>query len=870
MAREQKWVNFTYDPDNSFHNLIIAAEGCVDQEDMDHFLFHQLRTSFDDGVLKENRDPKGSLRVMNVDAAKIVKGRKKGILSGILYLAAGDSAGIEVCPNRTGKFPTWRHKEHPGSNIVFGAKNKHGQCVTLKNGKFHLSDPERADEFMQETVKKANSMQYIEAVSYLAKLGFSKDAGCSGLCLGHTAGHARVAQSKKDDLASNPVQSVRIERTKRLLAMGEEENQKFLNDVVHDIKAIIRKAEREGMTPAVRLNGTSDLYWHSMPKLKKEGKTIFEMFPDTQFYDYTKNFDVVMNFLDGKLPKNYHVTYSFGGSNWPLAKKILDKGGNVAVGFRLRKKDDFPIGWRGYEVIDGDETDLRFADPTSVPGKIVGLRTKGSSFSMDSEFIVEPDDPEIVWPEDSPFHEKQGRKGAQEIKKTRAEREVTASKYIVANQIEQDLYQAFEMIYDGKGLTLNDVQKRTKIPVQDLKMAYDHWSRRFQLTDRDSKMLPTNADRALVAKNIKTIFQMLSRRAIRAGAYEPSKGMQGADLRNYIKGQVKNETFAEYVGMDHLSEATEIDAKNCPQWNKLSQKEKNALDILVKQHNEDPRSWKVALGLAPGPFDALVRRGIAEKQTIKGTNSYRVSCSTLLGEATEAKPLSDLQQQALKILKNQYERARKPGFNISMQWVAPSDYDMKAATFEFLCKRGLAERKMNPGKGSNRWYYRWVKPLNEVMEKMTFSTIGKVLNLVMESPMFIGKNRKPKDPVRVTINAKDDIDTIEKKMVDACYDAMSVTSEREDFDVDYVPYGEIDVPMGSKGSVLTTTVRQERPIEITVNGLKDGDEIEELIPEDIEIEIETDAGSKTIRLSTEGNRMVISFGENEFEQNIED
>src|SRR5690606_13317815 len=102
----------------------------------------------------------------------------------------------------------------------------------------------------------------------------------------------------------------------------------------------------------------------------------------------------VMDFLDGKLPDNYHVTFSFGGSNWPQAKKVLDKGGNVAVGFRLRKKDDFPLAWRGYEVIDGDETDLRFADPTGKPGKIVGLRTKGSSFSMDSTFIVEPDDPE--------------------------------------------------------------------------------------------------------------------------------------------------------------------------------------------------------------------------------------------------------------------------------------------------------------------------------------------------------------------------------------------------------------------------------------------------------------------------------------------
>jgi len=728
MARDQKWVNFTYNPENSFQNIILAMAESVDQEDMDYFLFHQLRTSREDGLLGENRDPQGSRRVMNFDAAKIVKGSKKGILSGILYLAAGDSAGVEMCPNRTGKCPTWRHPDHKGSNIVLGSKNRLGQFIFSPNGKYHLSDPERASDFLKKTVEELSEMgNEIEAGAHLNKLGFKKDAGCSGLCLGHTAGHARVAQSKKDDMESNPVQAVRIDRTKRLMSMGKEENQRFLDDVIDDIKFLIRKAERENMIPAVRLNGTSDIYWHSSPKLKKSGQDLLNMFPDTQFYDYTKNLDVAFDFLNGKLPKNYHITFSLGGSNWPECKQVLEKGGNVAVAFRLRKEDDFPIGWRGYEVIDGDDTDLRFADPSGVPGKIVGLRTKGSSFSMDSEFIVEPDDAEIVWPEDSPFHSKQGRKGAKDIKKERTKREATATKYVVSDQIEQDIYQAFEMIYDDKDLTLKDVQKRTKIPVEDLEMGYDLWSRRFKLTDRNSKMLPTDADRALVSKNIRGFFQKLSRLTIKAGVYEPSRGMQGSDLRNYIKGKIKNETFAEYFGMDHLSEAKEVDAKTCPQWDKLSEKERIALDILVKQHNVDPRSWKLTLGLTSTGFDALVKRGLAEKQPGKEMKSYRLSCSTLLGEAKAPESLNDNQQKALKILKTAYDRARTPGVDISTQWVAPSAYDMKAATFEFLCNRGLAERKMNPGK-SNRWYYRWVKPLNEVMA----SPVSKAIMALME------------------------------------------------------------------------------------------------------------------------------------------
>ena len=78
----------------------------------------------------------------------------------------------------------------------------------------------------------------------------------------------------------------------------------FLNDrpaykamLVKEVRALERKAKREDKIPAVRLNGTSDLRWERIfPEL-------FDMFPDVQFYDYTK--------VPGRVvPSNYHITLS--------------------------------------------------------------------------------------------------------------------------------------------------------------------------------------------------------------------------------------------------------------------------------------------------------------------------------------------------------------------------------------------------------------------------------------------------------------------------------------------------------------------------------------------------------------------------------
>lgn len=162
------------------------------------------------------------------------------------------------------------------------------------------------------------------------------------------------------------VQNARIRKTKEFFHKRED----FFDQLKDDIRSLIKKAEREGYVPSVRLNGTSDLPWE---KIKVNGETIFESFPDLQFYDYTK----VPNRTS--LPDNYHLTFSLSEDNDKEAGAEMARGINVAAVFR-----ELPEKFWGYPVFDGDETDLRFLDPK---GHIIGLKAKGTAKHDTSGFV---------------------------------------------------------------------------------------------------------------------------------------------------------------------------------------------------------------------------------------------------------------------------------------------------------------------------------------------------------------------------------------------------------------------------------------------------------------------------------------------------
>jgi len=140
-----------------------------------------------------------------------------------------------------------------------------------------------------------------------------------------------------------------------------ENRNEFLNTLVKEISNAI-KLNKDKAIPVFRLNGTTDIVWE---KFKiKDNKNIFELFPDVQFYDYTKNhlrFNKV-------LPKNYHLTFSRSETNHNKAMELLSRGFNVAMVFN-KLTDNF----QGYKVINADLDDLRFLDDKNV---ICGLKYK--------------------------------------------------------------------------------------------------------------------------------------------------------------------------------------------------------------------------------------------------------------------------------------------------------------------------------------------------------------------------------------------------------------------------------------------------------------------------------------------------------------
>ena len=129
----------------------------------------------------------------------------------------------------------------------------------------------------------------------------------------------------------------------------------------------------------------SDIAWE---------RHIIAEFPDIQFYDYTKNPRRVPATLS-----NYHLTFSRSETNEKDCVRVLENGGNVAVTFADTSRNfvgnrsglqALPGRWKGFRVVDGDTSDLRFEDEQGV---VVGLRLKAHSTiertrAIDSGFAV--------------------------------------------------------------------------------------------------------------------------------------------------------------------------------------------------------------------------------------------------------------------------------------------------------------------------------------------------------------------------------------------------------------------------------------------------------------------------------------------------
>ena len=172
--------------------------------------------------------------------------------------------------------------------------------------------------------------------------------GCSKACL-FNSGNARFFH----------VQAGRRNKTEWFLS----DRKTFVETLVSEIESAIKKYSKDWVIN-IRLNGTSDIVWEN---IKHNGVTIFDLFPTIQFYDYTK----ISSRFKKELPKNYHLTFSRSESNESEAISLLKKGFNVAWVFNV-----LPTTYKGFKVINGDESDNRIGDEKNV---IVGLRFKNAT-----------------------------------------------------------------------------------------------------------------------------------------------------------------------------------------------------------------------------------------------------------------------------------------------------------------------------------------------------------------------------------------------------------------------------------------------------------------------------------------------------------
>lgn len=217
---------------------------------------------------------------------------------------------------------------------------------------------------------KYDEMTYILYLAPARLSGFNvcpgSTAECVKACL-NESGHNRI------DIHKNTINSARIKKTQLFF----NDRPFFMGWLIDEIRSAKIKAEAAGKKFSVRLNGTSDL---SPEQFHLDGKNILEIFPDVQFYDYTKVYkrvDLVSKY------KNYDLTFSFSGNNLIQCMDALQSGTRIAVVF-----EELPDAFLGYPVIDGDAYDMRYVDSAQ---SVIGLKYKKVRNPLDlenSNFVI--------------------------------------------------------------------------------------------------------------------------------------------------------------------------------------------------------------------------------------------------------------------------------------------------------------------------------------------------------------------------------------------------------------------------------------------------------------------------------------------------
>lgn len=252
------------------------------------------------------------------------------------------------------------------------------------------------------STRKDLKFAYLGKMNHSAKFSFNKgfaiysiylaSADLSGynVCPNHkhckkhclvTSGRTRMELSKGEQKTLN----TRIKKTKLFF----ENKDVFMKMLIDEIKLNKIIAEIDNQEFSVRLNATSDI---DIEQFTYEGKNILEIFPNVQFYNYTKVFKYLENQKNKQYP-NYDLTYSFNGFNWIGCLKSLKMGFRVAVVF-----EKVPVIFDGIPVINGDDYDARYKDDKNV---IVGLKFKQNENSVVNNKFTIPDTPFVIKKDDA-------------------------------------------------------------------------------------------------------------------------------------------------------------------------------------------------------------------------------------------------------------------------------------------------------------------------------------------------------------------------------------------------------------------------------------------------------------------------------------
>ena len=233
---------------------------------------------------------------------------------------------------------------------------------------------------VNNSTKHEKAFKYDELV-YTLYLAPAKSSGyevcpmrtefCTKLCLNESG-------RNKMDTKKNTINNSRIKKTK----MFFEDREFFVRWMIEEIKNSKKKSELLGYSFSVRLNNTSDISPEMFWIKQDDGttKNILQLFPDVQFYDYTK---VPSRIELMKKYKNYDITFSFDGSNLETCERMLSSKVRVAMVFNT-----LPKKFLSYKVIDGDLYDMRYRDKKNV---IVGLKFKKvrNKLTKDNPFVIQ-------------------------------------------------------------------------------------------------------------------------------------------------------------------------------------------------------------------------------------------------------------------------------------------------------------------------------------------------------------------------------------------------------------------------------------------------------------------------------------------------